>query len=82
MKKVVKLRKLVSRPMQIRFQLASEEEREAMRPVIQEEGKWVIQKMAKKGFELEATVFDVYGLFTRGPAKGNLRPCTSEVTSR
>ena len=74
MKKIVKLKKLCSRPLQIRYQVASAKEREAMRPVIEEESQWVIRKMAKKGYQLEATVLDVYGVFTRGPAKQQLQP--------
>lgn len=73
MKKIVKMRKLVSRPMQIRYQTASAEERAAMRSVIDQESQWVVEKMAKKGFQLEATVFDVYGVFTRGPAQNSLQ---------
>ncbi len=72
MKKLAKLKKLCSRPMQIRFLAASEEERKALRSVIEDEAQWVIRKMERKGFQLEATVCEVYGVFTRGAAKGTL----------
>jgi hypothetical protein len=53
--------------------MASEEERESLETVIERESQWMIDKMARKGYRLEATVDRVYGLFTRGSAQGTVR---------
>ena len=72
MKKVAKLKKLVSRPLQVRYLNASEQERESLLPVIEAERRWRIDKLTRKGYQLEATVAEVYGVFTRGTARGTL----------
>ena len=81
MKKPAKLKRLVSRPMQIRYLAASDENRQAMRQLIEEESQWRINKMQKRGFRLEATVDDVFGLFTRGPARGKVKLVSAEATA-
>lgn len=73
MKRVCKLAGIVSRPLQARYLMATEAEREALLPVIQQESRWMIDKMAGKGYRLEATVNEVFGLFTRGSARGTTR---------
>ena len=72
MKKVVKVRGIVSRPLKARYLYANEAERAALKPVVDEESRSIIDRMAARGFQLEATVADVLGIFTRGPAVGAL----------
>lgn len=73
MKRVSKLAGIVGKPLQRRYLSASEEEREALESVIERESRWMIEKMARKGYRLEATVARVYGVFTRGSAQGTVR---------
>jgi hypothetical protein len=73
MKRVSKLVGIVPRELQERYVGASEAERASLRPVIEREQGWMIERMAAKGYRLEGTVLDVFGLFTRGPARGTLR---------
>ncbi len=72
MKRVSKLAGIVSKPLQRRYLLATEAERRALLPVIEQESQWMIDRMARKGYRLEARVADVYGLFTRGSARGTV----------
>ncbi len=74
MKKVVKVKGIVSRPLRQRYLYAPEAERAALKPVVDEESRWMIERMAARGYRLEATVSDVLGIFTRGPAAGALKP--------
>ena len=73
MKRVSKLAGIVSKPLQRRYLLATEAERENLLPAIERESQWMIDKMARKGYRLEARVCGVYGLFTRGAARGTVR---------
>jgi hypothetical protein len=75
MKKIVKIKGIVSVPNQLRYIGSSPHEREELRPIIESESQWMIQKMERKGFRMEGTVADVYGIFTRGPAVGTLCVC-------
>jgi hypothetical protein len=79
MKKVAKIKGIVSRPLQIRYLEASEAERASLRRAIEEESHWMIDKMRRKGYRLEATVADVFGVFTRGAAAGTVRVCSAEL---
>ena len=72
-KRVCRLTGIVSRPLQTRYLLATEAERETLKPVIQQESRWMVDKMARKGYRLEATVSEVFGLFTRRGAIGTVR---------
>ena len=47
--------------------------REALLKVVDAESDWIINKMAKKGYRLEGTVADIYGIFLRGSACGTIR---------
>ena len=72
MKKVAKIKGICSRPLQQRYLAAGPEERAALRELVEKESGWMIDKMARKGYRLEATVAGVYGIFTRGPASGTI----------
>ena len=78
MKKVTKLVGIVSRALQMRYLICGEQERDALKPLIERESEWMIKRMAHKGYQLEPTVSEVYGLFTRGPAIGTLTPSGSK----
>ena len=80
MKESAKLKKLVSRPLMIRYQVASPTQRQEMKTLIEEESQWVIHRMTGKGFHLQAIVDEVYGLFTRSAAKETVR-MVDEVTT-
>jgi hypothetical protein len=73
MKKVARIVGLCSKPLQQRYLAAPEEERQALLQVVHQESDWIINKMRKKGYELEGTVAGVYGVFTRGQARGTLK---------
>ncbi|UCF66950.1 MAG: hypothetical protein JSV80_14360 [Acidobacteriota bacterium] len=73
MKKVAKIVGLCSRPLQVRYLAASESERAALRELVEGESGWILGKMRSKGYELEATVGEIYGIFTRGPARGTIK---------
>ena len=73
MKRVSKLKGLVGKPLQKRYLSATESEREALQPMIDRESEWIMQKMYRKGYKLEATVSGIYGLFTRGAAVGTTK---------
>lgn len=73
MKRISKLAGLVSKPLQRKYLVATPEERASLHSLIEKESEWMVQKMARKGYRLEATVADVYGLFTRGAARGTVR---------
>ena len=70
--KVVKIKGLCSRPLQQRVLMAAEPERSALLDAVHKESGWMISKMQRKGFTLEATVAGVFGVFTRGPATGTI----------
>jgi hypothetical protein len=72
MAKVVKVKGLCSRPLQRRILEASEAERAGLLETVEAESSWMIEKMGRKGYTLEAVVAGVYGVFTRGPAAGKL----------
>jgi len=73
MKRICRLAGIVSKPLQRRYLAATPEEREALAPVLESESRWMLEKMARRGYRLEATVAGVYGLFTRGQAQGAVR---------
>ncbi|MCB9851436.1 MAG: hypothetical protein H6817_12110 [Phycisphaerales bacterium] len=73
MKRVSKLAGIVSKPLQRRYLLATESERQSLLPIIERESRWMLDKMAGKGYQLEAKVAGVYGLFTRGIARGTVQ---------
>lgn len=73
MKKVARIRGIVSKTLQERYLGATEDERLAMRELIDRESRWMIEKMGRKGYQLEGTVAEVYGIFTRGAARGRLK---------
>jgi hypothetical protein len=73
MKKVARIVGLCSRPLQLSFLAASPTERQALERVVEQESDWIVNKMRSKGYELEGTVAGVYGIFTRGPARGTIR---------
>lgn len=73
MKKVARIKGIVSKPLQQRYLTANESERLAMRELIERESQWMVEKMARKGYQLEGTVAEVYGIFTRGAARGTLK---------
>ena len=73
MQKTAKMKWLIRKPVRLRYFAATPEQREALQPVIEAERAWRIGKMAKKGFQLEATVADVFGVFTRGSAQGTVQ---------
>jgi hypothetical protein len=80
MKKVVKIVGLCSPPLQQRYLAASGPEQERLRPILEQERGWIMEKMHSKGYRLEGTVVDVLGIFTRGPARGAIRLCEREAT--
>lgn len=73
MKKIVSIKGLCSRPLQQRYLSATPEERRELLEVVRKESSWMIGKMRNKGYELEATVGDIYGIFTRGQGRGTIR---------
>lgn len=73
MKKVARIVGLCSKPLQNRYLAAPAEERGALLEVVHQESDWIINKMRKKGYGLEGTVADIYGIFTRGQARGTIR---------
>jgi len=73
MKKVARIVGLCSRPLQQRYLAAPKEERGALLEVVHQESDWIINKMRTKGYALEGTVADIYGIFTRGQARGAIR---------
>ena len=79
MKTVVKVVGLCSRPLQARYLAATEDERQALRGAVDGESWCVIDQMRAKGYEIEATVGRIYGIFTRGHARGSIR-LRSEAT--
>ncbi|MHC5111579.1 MAG: hypothetical protein ACYTHJ_17070 [Planctomycetota bacterium] len=72
MKRVSTLKGLCGKPLQRRYLAATEEERQALEPLIERESQWIIDKLARKGYQLEARVAGVYGLFTRGAGRGTI----------
>jgi hypothetical protein len=72
-KRESKLVGIVSKPLQKRYRHANESERQRLHEVIERESRWMIDKMARKGYQLEGRVGGVYGLFTRGSQRGSLR---------
>ena len=70
MKRICKLAGIASKPLQQRYLAATPEEREAL---VEQESQWMLEKMARHGYRLEATVAGVYGLFTPGQAQGAVR---------
>lgn len=72
MMKVVKIKGLCSRPLQQRILEAGEEDRSALLEQVAAESEWMVNKMQRKGYELEAVVGGFLGIFTRGPARGTL----------
>lgn len=81
MNRVSKLCGIVSKPMQSRYLAASPDERRSLQPAIDQESQWMIDKMARKGYQLEATVAGVYGLFTRGVARGTVQWIQTPMTA-
>lgn len=73
MKKIAKVKSLCSKPLRKRYLAATPAEREALRPAIEQEQASTCRRMARKGYRLEGTVTDVYGLFTRGQGQGAVR---------
>lgn len=73
MKKIAKIKGLCSRPLQERYSSATPEERQELLEVVRTESRWMIDKMRGQGFELEGTVGDIYGIFTRGQGQGTVR---------
>ncbi|MHC4992913.1 MAG: hypothetical protein ACYTGC_18220 [Planctomycetota bacterium] len=71
-KKVARIVGLCSPPLRRRYLCATPEEREALRPVVDQESGWILERMRRKGYELEGTVAGVLGVFTRGQARGTL----------
>ncbi len=78
MKEVAKIKGLVSQPLRHRYLMAAADERAALQPAIHAERQRKIDKMRRKGFELEATVSDVLGVFVREPANGTLQLIATE----
>lgn len=72
MKRVCKLAGIVSKPLQRRYLQSTPEEQAELRSTIESESRWMIDKMSRKGYRLEAIVAGVYGLFTRGEASGRV----------
>ena len=73
MKKVARIVGLCSKPLQARYLAAAPGERTALDAIVEHESDWIINKMRKKGYRLEARVAGVYGIFTRGQARGTIR---------
>ena len=73
MKKVARIVGLCSPPLQRRYLSATPSERTALDPIVDQESHWIIDKMGRKGYRLEAKVGGVYGIFTRGQARGTIR---------
>lgn len=73
MKKVVKLKGITSKETRQAYLSASEEERDSLRSQIEKESHMMIDRMAEKGYRLEATVAAVFGVFTRGAAAGTIK---------
>jgi hypothetical protein len=73
MKKIATIKGLCSRPLQQRYLAATAEERRELLEVVRKESSWMIEKMRGKGYRLEGTVGDIYGIFTRGQARGSIR---------
>jgi hypothetical protein len=71
-KKVARIVGLCSKPVQQRYLAATPAEQASLRAVVDREQDWIVQKMRKKGYRLEGRVAGVYGLFTRGPARGTI----------
>jgi hypothetical protein len=82
MKKVSRIVGLCSRPLQRRYLAATPEERRTLDEVVRSESDWIISKLRRKGYELEGTVCGVYGVFTRGQARGTLRLLDAAAVSR
>ena len=72
MKKVAKIVGLCSPPLQRRYRSATPDERAALDEIVEQEQDWIINKLAKKGYRLEGKVGGVYGIFTRGQARGTI----------
>ena len=81
MKKVSKIVGLCSRPLQRRYLSATPEERAQLDTVVRSESDWIVNKLRRKGYELEGTILGIYGVFTRGQARGTLRIGTAEPVS-
>ena len=73
MKKVSKIVGLCSRPIQRRYLAATPDERRQLDEVVRSERDWIINKLRRKGYEMEGTILGIYGVFTRGQARGTLR---------
>ena len=73
MKKVARIVGLCSKPLQTRYLAAPEAERQALLEVVEQESSWIVDKMGRKGYVLEGTVAGVYGIFTRGQARGTVQ---------
>jgi hypothetical protein len=82
MKKVVRVVGLCSRPLQARYLAATEDERLALREVVDSESWWIMDRMRGKGYELEARVGEIYGIFTRGHARGTIRVLEEAAQAR
>jgi hypothetical protein len=73
MKRIVKIKGLCSKPLQQRYLSATPGERQALLDVVRQESQCMIDKMRAKGFQLEGTAGDIYGIFTRGQGRGTIR---------
>ena len=40
--------------------------------VIRSESDWIVNKLRRKGYEMEGTILGIYGVFTRGVARGKV----------
>jgi hypothetical protein len=73
MKKIARVVGLCSRPLQRRYLSATPSERAEIRTIVERESDWIMEKMARKGYRLEGTVGEIYGIFTRGHGRGTIR---------
>lgn len=80
MSKHLRLKPFARRALRRRYLKASDEDRAALRPALEASRDEVVQRMVARGYRLEATVSDVMGLFTRGPARGSIRLHESPTT--
>ena len=78
MKKVARIVGLCSPALQRRYLSASPSEREALASIVDQESDWIVNKLGRKGYRLEGRVAGIYGIFTRGQARGTIELLSSE----
>jgi hypothetical protein len=72
MKKVARIVGLCSKPLQRRYLAAAEPERAELLRIVEQESDWIVNKLSRKGYVLEGRVAGIYGIFTRGHARGTI----------